>query len=43
MYIELHVVIPSKLSGKAKELLKELSEEQGEETSPHPIPLQELR
>lgn len=43
MYIELHVTIPSKLSGKAKELLQELAEVQGEETSPHPIPLQELR
>lgn len=43
LYIELHVRIPDKLSGRAKNLLKELAEVQGEETSPRPIPLQELR
>lgn len=43
MYIELHVMIPEKLSGKAKSLFKELAEVQGEEASPRPIPLNELR
>ena len=39
MYIKLQIVIPKHVSGKAKNLLKELSEVQGEESNPDPIPL----
>lgn len=43
MYIRVHVVIPEKLSGKARSLLKELSEMEGEDDSPQPVPLAQLR
>lgn len=43
MYIRILVTIPTKLSAKAKGLLKELSDVQGEETSPDPVPLSDLR
>ncbi|MCF7928952.1 MAG: molecular chaperone DnaJ [Spirochaetales bacterium] len=42
LYIKLMVSIPTRLNGKAKELLKELADEQGENKSPDPIPLSEL-
>jgi molecular chaperone DnaJ len=42
MYIKIHIEVPKRVSGRAKELLKELSELEGEEQSPDPIPLREL-
>jgi molecular chaperone DnaJ len=43
MYIKLIVKVPTKVSAKAKELLKELASVNGEEKSPKPIPLSELK
>ncbi|MCK5152788.1 MAG: molecular chaperone DnaJ [Spirochaetales bacterium] len=43
MYIKIRVNIPVKLSGKAKSLLKELSELEKGSDNPEPIPLSELR
>jgi molecular chaperone DnaJ len=43
MYIKLIVKIPTKLSAKEKELLRELSSVSGEEKNPKPIPLSELK
>jgi molecular chaperone DnaJ len=43
MYIKIMVRIPTKLSSKAKELLKELAAASGDEPSPKPIPLSELK
>ena len=43
MYIKIMVRVPTKISPKAKELLKELSAVSGEEHSPKPIPLSELK
>ncbi len=42
MYIKLQVQIPTKVSGKAKDLLKTFAELEGEELSPDPIPLNRL-
>ncbi|MDR1099213.1 MAG: molecular chaperone DnaJ [Treponema sp.] len=42
LYIKLMVRIPSKLSRRGKELMEELAKVEGEEASPHPIPLSEL-
>jgi molecular chaperone DnaJ len=43
LYIKLIVRVPTKVSARAKELLKELSSVSGEEKSPRPIPLSELK
>jgi molecular chaperone DnaJ len=43
MYIKITVQIPAKLSGKAKSLLRELQQVEGEETSPQPVPLDQMR
>jgi molecular chaperone DnaJ len=43
LYVRLVVRVPTKLSGKAKELLKELASVSGEEKSPKPIPLSDLK
>jgi molecular chaperone DnaJ len=43
MYIKIVVRIPTKLNARAKELLRELAAASGEETSPRPIPLSELK
>ncbi len=43
MYIKLVVKVPTKVSARAKELLKELASVSGEEKSPKPIPLSELK
>ncbi len=43
MYIKLIVKVPTKLSARAKELLKEFSSVSGEEKNPKPIPLSELK
>jgi len=43
MYVKIVVRIPTKLSAKSRELLKELAASSGEEGSPHPIPLSELK
>lgn len=43
MYIRILVTIPQRLSSKAKNLLKEYAEVEGEETSPKPVPLSDLR
>jgi molecular chaperone DnaJ len=43
MYIKIRVNIPTKLSSKAKSLLKELSELDKDNNNPDPIPLTELR
>ena len=42
LYIKIRVEVPRKLSSKAKSLLKELSDLEGENGSPNPIPLSEL-
>jgi molecular chaperone DnaJ len=43
MYIKIRVEIPSKLSSRARELLKELADLNGENESPEPVKLTELR
>ncbi len=43
MYIKLIVKVPTRMSARAKELLKELASVSGEEKNPHPIPLSELK
>ena len=43
MYVKLIVRVPTKVSARAKELLKELATVSGEEKSPKPIPLSELK
>ncbi len=43
MYIKIVVRVPTKLSAKARELLKELASSNGEESNPRPIPLAELK
>lgn len=43
MYVQLQVRVPDRLSGRARQLLKELAELEGEDGSPDPIPLRELR
>ncbi len=43
MYIKIVVRVPTKITPKAKELLKELASVSGEDTSPRPIPLSELK
>jgi len=43
LYIKLIVKVPTKMSARAKELLKELSSVSGEEKNPNPIPLSELK
>ena len=43
MYIKIVVRVPTKLSPKAQELLKELAAVNGEDNSPKPIPLSELK
>jgi molecular chaperone DnaJ len=42
MYVKIRVDVPRKLSGKAKDLMKELSEELHETDQPDPVPLAEL-
>lgn len=42
LYIKIRVEVPKKLSSRGKELLKELSELEGENKSPDPVPLAEL-
>jgi molecular chaperone DnaJ len=43
MYIRILVQIPEKLSGKAKDLLRQLAASQGEDSNPQPVKLSELR
>lgn len=43
LYIKIMVEVPKKLSSKEKQLLKELSELEGENSSPNPVPLSSLR
>jgi len=43
LYIKVIVRIPSKLSAKAKQLLEEVSRMEGENATPSPIPLADLR
>lgn len=42
LYVKIVVRVPTKLTAKAKELLKELASSNGEDSSPKPIPLSEL-
>ena len=42
MYIRIQVEIPTKLSGREKELLSKLAEIRGEDASPEPVQLSEL-
>ena len=42
MYVKIRVDIPKKLTGKAKELLRQLSDELRETHEPDPIPLEDL-
>ncbi len=42
MYIKIHVDVPKRVSGRAKDLLKELADLEGEESNPNPIPLRDL-
>lgn len=41
LYVKFHVVVPKKLNMKAKALMKQLSDELGEDASPKPIPFEE--
>jgi molecular chaperone DnaJ len=43
MYIKIIVEIPTKISGKARSLLKELGSVTGEQSSPKPVRLSDLR
>jgi molecular chaperone DnaJ len=43
MYITIRVVVPKRLSHKEQNLLKELSQITGENESPEPVPLSELK
>ncbi len=43
MYIKIRVTIPTKMNGKIKSLLKEISDLERAKTNPDPIPLSELR
>ena len=43
MYLKIRVTVPNKLSGKAKALLRELAEVEGEDHSPQPVPLSQLK
>lgn len=43
LYVKLLVKVPTKLTAKEKELLRELSSVSGEDKSPKPIPLSELK
>ena len=43
LYVKIVVRVPTKLSPKARELLKELASSNGEEAAPKPIPLSELK
>ncbi len=43
MYIKIVVRVPTKVNARARELLKELATVSGEEQSPKPIPLSELK
>ena len=43
LYVKIIVRIPTKLNAKARELLKELASSNGEDSSPKPIPLSELK
>ncbi len=42
LYIKIRVEVPKNLSSRSKSLLKELSEIQGENSTPTPVPLSEL-
>jgi molecular chaperone DnaJ len=42
LYVKLRVEVPSKLSSRAKDLLRELASLNGENESPDPIPLSEI-
>jgi molecular chaperone DnaJ len=42
LYVKIHVEVPSKLSGKAKKLLKEFAEVEGENENPDPVPLSRI-
>jgi molecular chaperone DnaJ len=42
LYIKIRIEVPKKLSSRGKELLKELSELEGENQTPSPVPLAEL-
>lgn len=43
LYIKIRVDVPKHLSSRSKELLKELSTLEGENTSPAPVPISELQ
>lgn len=43
LYIKIHVEVPKKLNSKAKDLMQDLSDIIGEESTPKPIPLSEIR
>ena len=43
LYLRIHVQVPTKLSSRSKSLLRELASINGEEESPKPIPLSDLR
>ena len=42
MYIKIVVQVPTRLSSRAKDLLKDFAVENGEDDNPKPIPLAEL-
>ncbi len=43
LYVKIQIMIPEKLSGRAKTILRELADVEGENLNPKPIPLSELR
>lgn len=42
LYVKIHIEVPKKLSGKAKKILREFAEVEGENASPDPVPLSRL-
>ena len=42
LYVKLKVEIPSRLSGKEKDILKQFAERRGENNEPAPVPLKDL-
>ena len=42
LYVKVLIQVPTRLSPRAKSLLSELSQVNGEEQSPHPVRLSEL-
>ena len=42
MYAKVRVEVPTRLSSRARDLLRELAKVEGEQTSPDPVPLKDI-